>query len=493
MNKSMKKYFGILCLLFVCLLTSCAFVVASPISSIEIMKNAVAIDELDVVVGEENALAAVINDGYNASILWQSSNPEIVSVDNYGNLTVNKKGEVVITATVANYPYITDSIYVSAGEKVEQLGVGSGKTPADPIFIGNEGEDEPLEIFFIEMQHIYADSIFIKKGNVEILIDSGYEYDGTFVNQVITEHCTDGILDVLMVSHSDGDHIDGLIKALENIESISLMVDYGGAGSGNVLKTRNKYIPLGMQYHSAYDSVNFLNGASDTYYLTEEFYFEVLNTGQYITKNESSAGNGESLAVLFYYKDFTFFTAGDITTATEASLLRNEVLPEVTLYKASHHGSHGSNSQELLDTLNPYGVAISAARANQYQAKPGKPAQNNTYNLDGASGHPAAAALDRIYKAPRISENLNVYWNAVNGTMKFTTYGEDNFVFTGSPTMKGYYDLTLTGGIPVWNEELQDFENKVTGEENLRLHETKIFKFRGYEQYLPEWYRNQNK
>ena len=47
-------------------------------------------------------------------------------------------------------------------------------------------------------------------------------------------------------------------------------------------------------------------------------------------------------------------------------------------------------------------------------------------------------------------------------------------------------DLIFQGG-------LQDFENKVTGEENLRLHETKIFKFRGYDQYLPEWYKNQGK
>ena len=39
----------------------------------------------------------------------------------------------------------------------------------------------------------------------------------------------------------------------------------------------------------------------------------------------------------------------------------------------------------------------------------------------------------------------------------------------------------------------QEFENKVTGEENFRLQETKIFKFRGYDQYLPDWYKEQAK
>ena len=75
-------------------------------------------------------------------------------------------------------------------------------------------------------------------------------------------------------------------NALKNVDRISLMVDYGGVGGGNVLSARNKYKALGMQYHSAYDSVNHLNGASDIYYLTEDFYFEVLNTGQYIKANE---------------------------------------------------------------------------------------------------------------------------------------------------------------------------------------------------------------
>ena len=111
--------------------------------------------------------------------------------------------------------------------------------------------------------------------------------------------------------------------------------------------------------------------------------------------------------------------------------------------------------------------------------------------MNAASGHPAAAAIERIYKAPNISQNLNVYWNAVNGTMKFTSYGENDFIFTGSKTMKGYYDLSLTNGKPVWNDELKDFENKVSGEENYKLHETRVFQFRGYTKYLPQWAQNE--
>ena len=486
----MKRYCLLLNLLFLLLLAGCNsnnVQTDNKYKNVEILKEDVVIDELDVFVNDEFTLTIEINDGLDATVVWETSDSKIATVDENGNVKAVNSGKAVISVYIKGYPYISDSIYVDVTKEISQLGVGSGLSIDDPIFLGNEGEDEPIEVYFIEMQHIYADSIFIKKGNVEILIDSGYEYDGQFVNKVLTQYCTDGRLDVLMASHSDGDHIDGLAKALSTIDNVSLMVDYGGMGSGNVLNARNKYTQNGAIYHSAYDCVNKLNGATDIYYLTKDFYFEVLNTGSYITNDEKSASNPHSLAVIFYYKDFSFFTAGDITTATEEKLLVNEDLPEVTLYKASHHGSHGSNSQEFLDTLNPKAVAISAARANQYQGTPGKPQQNYTYNLNAASGHPAAEAIARIYKAPNISKNLNVYWNAVNGTMKFTSYGENDFTFSGSATMKGYYDLSLTGGVAVWNSIINDFENKVVGEENFKLHQTKVFVFRNYIQYLPKW------
>lgn len=34
---------------------------------------------------------------------------------------------------------------------------------------------------------------------------------------------------------------------------------------------------------------------------------------------------------------------------------------------------------------------------------------------------------------------------------------------------------------------MQDFENKVIGKENYKLHESKVFEFRNYIQYLPKW------
>lgn len=461
------------------------------VSPINITYNQEDVEKINARVNDVLDLKIDTNQDSNLKITWSSSDESIVYIDENGTAIVVGKGTCVITATVKNVPYITDSIFIEVSDVVVQDGVGSGKSKDDPIFLGNEGEDEPIEVYFLEMSYIYGDCIFIKKGDVEVLIDSGWSYDGVYVSEFLSTHCNDGILDVLMASHGDGDHIDGFSNALKNIDKVSLMIDYGGKNSGSISSIRNKYIQSGTTYHSAYDCVNKLNDAVDRYYLTSEFYVDILNTGYYITENDSSASNPNSLATIFTYKDFSFFTAGDITTKTEESLLKKEQLPEVTLYKASHHGSNGSNSQEILNTLNPKGVAISSARADRYGSFSDGPKENNTFNLNATSGHPFTDAISRIYKAPNISQNLNVYWNVVNGTMKFVSYGTDSFEFEGSATRKGYYDLTLTNGNPVWNDSISDFENKVTGEENYKLHETKAFLFRNYISYLPTWAQQQ--
>ena len=299
----MRKLFIILLILVITSLSSCADL-GSIISrqKIEIMKDNVLIEELDVIVGDSFNLSTNLSS--TSDLVWTSSNKQVVTVDMNGNVDVLSKGQVVLSVTVKDTPYITDSIYVSSSNKVEQTGVGSG-TKDDPIFLGNEGEDEPIEVYFLEMQHIYADSIFIKKGNVEVLIDAGWQYDGNYVNTVLTQYCADDRLDLFMVSHSDGDHIDGIANALKNVDNISLMIDYGGVGTGNVLATRKKYTAKDMIYHSAFDCINNLNGATSRYYLTEEFYFDILNTGNYLEPTGTSASNPYSVAVIFYYKNLS--------------------------------------------------------------------------------------------------------------------------------------------------------------------------------------------
>ncbi len=497
-----KRIFGLCGLALLGLMTSCgevqlpieSTVEESKITSIDILKDSSTVDELEAKVGDQIQLSYNCNDGNKPNVEWSSSDESILTIDDSGKVTVVGKGTAIVSVAVSGKTYIEDSIFITCkNNKIYQSAVGSGKTPYDPIFIGNEGENEPIEVYFMEMQRIYGDTIFIKKGNVEVLIDAGYPEDGSHTAEFLKEKCTDGRIDLYMISHADGDHIEGVSNELKDIGDISLMIDYGGKQASNDVKaTREK----ADTYYSAYECANHRNGASQIYYLTSEFYVEIVNTHTYIKPDESTtASNPYSVTAIFHYKDFSFFSGGDITESTEELILKYEELENVTLYKASHHGSHGSNTQAFMNALNPKYVGISAARAGTYGEEFKGPDKNKTYNLNAASGHPAAQAIERIYKIPNISKNLNVYWNAVNGTMKFTSYGENDCTFQGSTPIKGYYDYAPDGKgyvtEPIWDEAAGDWKNKVTGEENYKLHEAKVFTFRDYIQYLPTWAQQQ--
>lgn len=375
----------------------------------------------------------------------------------------------------------------SSSEIIGQIGVGSGLSADDPIFKGNPGSDE-LNITFLEMSWLYGDSIFLKLGDVEVLIDAGQEQDGENVYNFLNEHVSDNKLDMLITTHAHSDHIGGMPRALEAIETASLIVDFGyrrekGEGYLEYRAKRDALVGGGAKYCGAYDSVNGAEGCASTYYLTTDFYVEILDTKYYRPTDEvwTSDPNLTSVTTVFHYKDFSFFTAGDLPTKGEEKLLNTNALKPVTLYKSSHHGTNGGNTRRFLDALNPKAVGISAARAGQYNDPTGT--NNPSYNLDGAAGHPHREAVERIYQTENIKTNLNVYWNMTAGDMTFHTNGLDEApIMNGTPTKRGYY-LKVNGVYEV-DEETGEYLNKVTGEENFRLHETEVFKIRNYTSFL---------
>lgn len=398
----------------------------------------------------------------------------------------------IISPSTSSNPISSSVLTPSSTSAIVEKGLGTGLTKEDPLFIGDTGSDN-LEIYFIEMTYLYGDSIYLKKGDVDILIDAGQMNDGPYVKAFLEEKCTDKRLDLLVTTHAHSDHIGGMPKALEAIDDATRILDFGyrresGEGYLDYRARRDELVERGALYSSSYDSVNKAEGCNDIYYISEDFSVEVINTGSYIATDTvwTKDANLTSTTLLFKYKDFTFWTAGDLPTKGETAIMANYPdLKPVTMYKATHHGTNGGNTQDFINKLNPKLVAISAARAGQYSPSGMDPASpNSTYNLNGASGHPSEDAVERFYKIPNIAENLNIYWNMTNGTVRFTTDGADVAPqVQGSPTVRGYY-LPVNGQY-VWNEEEQRFENKVTGEENKKLHETEVFKIRGYDKFLP--------
>lgn len=85
--------------------------------------------------------------------------------------------------------------------------------------------------------------------------------------------------------------------------------------------------------------------------------------------------NENSMVLLMSYVNFKMLFTGDISSSTEAYLL--EELSDCDILKTPHHGSRFSSSEAFLQTVNPELALISAGRNNSY-------------------GHPHQETLDRM-------------------------------------------------------------------------------------------------
>ena len=99
--------------------------------------------------------------------------------------------------------------------------------PSEPEPTPEPDVEKPLEIYILEMCGIYGDSIYLKQGDVDVLIDAGWDTDGEYVRDFVDAYCEDGTLDLLVATHPHGDHVGGMSLALSNVENVANIIDYG--------------------------------------------------------------------------------------------------------------------------------------------------------------------------------------------------------------------------------------------------------------------------
>lgn len=321
---------------------------------------------------------------------------------------------------------------------------------------------ETLDTYMLEMMYQYGDSIFIKSGNFDMLIDAGQYEDGVNVNKILQEHCTDDVLDVLVATHGHGDHVGGFNnKALDSINSINLIIDYGYSSTDKYCNIRDNFIINGSDYYTAYECVRSINGASKKYKISDDLSIEILDTGQYAKEDEILSSNANendySVVLLLTFKNSTYLYTGDISGDTGLFMdnLYKENIKDVTVYKAAHHGavSHNTNTQEFLNYINPQICLISAAIVDSYNP-------HSPQNVDNSYQHPSNGFINRIYNVESIKKSKNVYFNGTMGTIHLMDNGIDLPNVFGLGTNKGYYINNV----------------KITGEDNLKFSDTMFYK-----------------
>ncbi len=290
-----------------------------------------------------------------------------------------------------------------------------------------------LSIHFLELGNQYTgDSVYIKAGDTDILIDAGSRKgSAATIGNYVDNYCTDGVLEYVIATHAHQDHIAGFVgtanaKGIFQRYECKNIIEFARSDSTTQIykdyqTARDAEVQAGANCYTAMDCINNANGAQKTYDLTGDgsITMEVLYQKYY--DNKSSDENNYSVCVLITQGENNYLFTGDLEKEGEASLVQcNPNLPEVVLFKGGHHGSYTSSSAVLLSKIKPQYVCVCCcAGTTEY-----------TNGKVGPHTFPAQEFVDRIAK---YTDNVYVTTLAVldsSGKLKGYTSMNGNIVFS---------------------------------------------------------------
>lgn len=252
-----------------------------------------------------------------------------------------------------------------------------------------------FSIHFMELGNKSAgDCVLIKCGNTEVLIDAGSEQSSaTTIKSYVDQYCTDGILEYVISTHADSDHISAFVGT-ENASGrtgilyqykIETFIKFDNSDKSLTTASGNKSLYAqyldsvayiggkGTKVYTAGQCYDERDGAKRQYYLDETHTVSINILYNFYYYNSSSDENNYSVVTLLTKElengNKHYLFTGDLEKDGESKMVdyyanssngksRFDILPEVELYKAGHHGSRTSSTVKLLQVIKPKYVAV---------------------------------------------------------------------------------------------------------------------------------------
>ncbi len=235
-------------------------------------------------------------------------------------------------------------------------------------FFGDESSNAPtnipqnvagsLEIHYMDVGQ--GDATLIKCDDMTLLIDAGDNSQGMNVRTYIEKQGVERI-DYVIGTHPDADHIGGLDVVIYNFDCGTILMPDEKKDTKtyddviNTIKNKNYKITLPE--------------VGTTYKLGQAQFTIIAPNDDY------SDANSESIGIILTYGENRFLFTGDAEAEAEEDILQNGIDIHADVYKAGHHGSRTSSSDEFLEAVKPKAVVVSCGEDNSY-------------------GHPHAAILN---------------------------------------------------------------------------------------------------
>ena len=291
-----------------------------------------------------------------------------------------------------------------------------------------------VSIHFLELGNIYTgDSVYIKAGETDILIDAGSRQSsaGT-ITKYLNNYVTDGKLEYVIATHAHQDHIAGFIgtsshRGIFEAFDCETIIDFSRTNQkeltdkGNptlykqYLNKRDAAVADGAAHYTAEQCFNETDGAKRVYQIADGITLEILYNYYYF--NSSGDENNYSVTCIIKQGENNYFFSGDLEQEGEEKLVsyyenKNEPLPHCVLYKAGHHGSKTSSTAKLMSAITPdYVCVCCCAGTSEYTSN-----NDNQFPTQDFINR-IAPYTDKVYVTTMVDNYVSSGWGS-NGTVK---------------------------------------------------------------------------
>lgn len=228
------------------------------------------------------------------------------------------------------------------------------------------GKNQELRVVFLDVGQ--GDAILISQGSNQILIDGGP--DGQVLMEKLGRYVPfwDREIELVVATHPDQDHIEGLLGVMKNYKVGSLLETTVRSDS----QLYGKYEELIAQ-----KQIRKIDAVAGMEIKLDQAGMEILSPAGPVPTGTAKDTNSYSVVSRLVFGQSSFLLTGDLPDAEEKKLLQKNADLPARVLKVAHHGSKYSTTEEFLDKVRPDDAIISVGRNNRF-------------------GHPADEALDRL-------------------------------------------------------------------------------------------------
>ena len=211
-----------------------------------------------------------------------------------------------------------------------------------------------LNIYFFESGK--SDSILITYEDKVILIDTALEeYSDEIIRYLKSKNIE--LIDCLIITHFDKDHVGGASKIIDNFEVLSVYQP-----------SYNKESEYYNKYKESLDKKNITPIKLDGDVVTinfDDFSLELYGSSIVYLSDTS---NNSSIITSLKYKDNSFLFTGDIENERIIDFVNLDI-DEHDVIKMPHHGKYHKELKSLLDKINPKYAVITTSNESKEEEK----------------------------------------------------------------------------------------------------------------------------